>query len=243
MIGAVRAEVVRAVSAPQTTITLCALALFIPAVVLQYDGTLDEIAALGSGAATERMLQPLGWSFVAASFVGMYAVTREYYYDSMSRTLVVSGFARAFWGKAVGAAVVGVVLAGAVAIVWSVVVAVLLGADGLVFSWTPGAARAVAGSLPGAAIGALLGAGVGWLVRNYYLGAGIVLGLPMLVEFALLRTAPDVARFSPGAALAALAVSDRRDGVLSLPAAAGVIALWVAIVLGAGWVLGRRRSA
>lgn len=243
MIGAVRAEVLRAVSAPQTTITLAVLAVFVPAVVLQSGGGLDDLTDASAQAATTRMLQPLAWSFVAAAFVGMYAVTREYYYDSMNRTLVTVGFARAFASKAVGAAVVGVVLTVAVAIVWSIAMAVILGREGIALTPTPVAVRIIAGSVLAAALGALLGAAVGWLVRNYYLGAGLVLGLPMLVELALLRTSPEVARFSPGAALAALGASGQRPELLSFFPALGIVCAWGAVIGAAGWLVARRRTS
>ncbi|WP_130178137.1 hypothetical protein [Cryobacterium sp. SO1] len=87
MISAIRSESLRSVSGLSLS-AVYLLAIIVPVVVLTSDHSLTDLDGLSAGAATAQLLQPLAWSFITASFVGAYTVTREYYYESMDRTLV-----------------------------------------------------------------------------------------------------------------------------------------------------------
>ncbi|ALJ20809.1 hypothetical protein [Microbacterium sp. No. 7] len=240
MTAATRAEVLRAFSGTSGPM-MCVFALMAPFVVLSGGDTLGVLGELGPEAATVRMFQPLAWSFVPAAFAGAYAVTRETYYASLDRTLTEVGYPRAFWGKAAASAVVGMILAVGLPVAWSVLTAIVLAANGVVFAFSASVVRILVGAFGGAVLGALLGVAVGWIVRNYYVAALGVLFVPIAVELALLRTAPEVARLLPGLSLAALGVPHYRDALLSTPVALLVSSAWVAVLLVAGWMLGRRR--
>ncbi|MFK3678301.1 ABC transporter permease [Microbacterium sp. NPDC090218] len=238
----IHSEVLRSVSG-LSVLAVYLVALLMPAFVLFSDGSRFDLAGLDSAAATTRLLEPLAWSAISAAFVGAYGVTREYYYGSMDRTLTGVGFRRAFSGKLVAGAVTAVALSVCISIVWTAGVSVILIQDGLALTLTQDAWRLYAGVLLGAILGAVIGGSIGWITRNYYVTAAIVLAFPMAVEFALLRTAPEVAKFSPGLALAALSVPGYQDRLLEFGPALGVGLTWAIGLVAVAWGRGRRRLA
>lgn len=242
MRGAIRSEVLRSVSGLSIW-AVYLVALLMPAFVLFSDGSRFDLAGHDSGAATTRLLEPLAWSAISAAFVGAYAVTREYYYGSIDRTLTGVGFRRAFSGKLLAGAIISVALSVVVFVLWTVGIAFVLVQNGLVLTLTPGAWRIYAGALFGVILGALIGGAIGWITRNYYVTAAIVLVFPMVGEFALLRTAPEVARFSPGLALAALGVPGYQDRLLEFAPALAVALAWTVGLVAIAWVRGRRSFA
>lgn len=242
MTSVIRSEMLRSVSG-LSVLAVYLVAVLLPLYVLLSDGSrFFDLAGLDSGAATVRLLEPLAWFAVSAAFVGSYPVTREYYYGSMDRTLAEVGIRRAFAGKLIAAVLIAVTLSICVFAIWIAVVSVMLIQDGLILVLTPGAWRILVGALLGAVLGALIGGAVGWLTRNYYVTAILVLVFPLAVEFALLRTAPEAARFSPGLALAALGVPEQQGRLLSFAPALGIGLLWTLGLIVVAW-LRRRRSA
>lgn len=240
MNSVIRSEVLRSVSGP-SVLAVYLVAVLMPAFVLFSDGTRFDLVGLDSGVATGRLLEPLAWSVISAAFVSSYAVTREYYYGSMDRTLAGVGFRRAFAGKLVAGVLIAVGLSVCVFVVWTTGVSVYLAHEGLGLSLTPEAWRIYAGALAGTVLGALIGGAIGWITRNYYATAIIVLVFPMALEFALLRTVPEVARFSPGMAIAALGVPGYQDRLLEFVPALGLGLAWTAAALVAiAWFRGRR---
>lgn len=241
MTNAIRSELLRAVSG-FSVLAVYAIALLMPFFVLFSDGSRFDLGGLDSGAATTRLLQPLAWCAISAAFLGAYGVTRETYYGSMDRTLTGIGYPRAFASKLIAGAFVAAVSSVCIFALWTVASAVLLARDGLTLVLTPGAWQTYAGALVGAVLGALIGGAIGWITRNYYLTAAIVLLYPMAVEFALLRSMPEVARFSPGLALAALGVPHFQDQLLEFAPALGVGLAWAVGLIAIAWVRGRRSA-
>jgi hypothetical protein len=240
VIGVIRAELLRARSG-RNTLAVLLFIVFVPFIVLTSDDTLDRVASLDADTATALVLAPLAWSFVAAAFAGAFASTREFYYHSMSRTIALTGFRRAFVAKAFAAVAVALVFSVLGVVVWTGAMAVILGVNGLTLTPTPAAAWTVLGAILGALLGAVMGAGIGWIVANYYAGAAITLAGPLAFEMVALASAPDVARFSPGLALAALASPQDRAGLLS-PGLGFLIALgWALALTVVAWFVGRRR--
>jgi hypothetical protein len=242
MRSAIRSEVLRAVSG-LSILPVYFIAILMPLFVLFSEGSRFDLAGLDAGAATVRLLEPLAWSAVAAAFVGAYGVTREYYYGSMDRTLTGVGFRRVFTGKLVAGALVAVALSSCIMVLWTVGVHFILIQDGLVLALTTDAWRLYAGALLGAVLGALVGGAIGWITRNYYVTAALVLAVPMAVEFALLRSAPEVARFSPGLALAALGGPGYQDRLLEFVPALGVALAWTLGLVALAWHRWRRAVA
>ncbi|WP_242087614.1 ABC transporter permease [Microbacterium lacticum] len=242
MIAAIRSEALRAVSGLSLWATYV-LAIFVPVAVLTSDPSLTDLSGLDDSAATARLLQPLAWSFVTAAFAGAYAVTREWYYASMDRTLTEVGFRRAFWGKMVAGVMAALWITVGVCIGWTVVVLIVLSQEGRTFTLSQPGVQVYAGALIGVVPGALIGGAVGWITRNYYIGAAAVLAFPILIEFALIRTSPDLARFSPGMAIAAIGVPEYQGHLLSSAAGACIALAWTVVLVVAAWFLGRRRVA
>lgn len=241
MRNAIRSEMLRSVSG-LSVLPVYLVAVLMPVFVLFSDGSRLDPTGVDSATATTRLLEPLAWSVISAAFVGAYAVTREYYYDSMDRTLAGVGFRRAFWGKLVAGTFISVALSVGVFAVWTAGVSVLLLQNGLALTLTESAWRIYAGALAGAVLGALIGGAIGWITRNYYATALLVLVVPMVVDFGLLRTAPEVAKFSPGLAIAALGVPGYQDRLLEFVPAVGVGLAWTLGLIAIAWASGHRRA-
>jgi hypothetical protein len=242
MKGVIRSEMLRSVSG-LSILAVYLVAFLLPAFVLFSDGSRLELAGLDSGAATTRLLEPLAWSGISAAFIGAYGVTREYYYGSMDRTLTGVGFRRAFSGKLAGGVAVALLSSIGMFAIWTGGTAFLLVQNGLALTLTPDAWRIFAGALTGLVLGSLIGGSIGWITRNYYLTAALVLVFPLAVELALLRTAPEVARFSPGLALAALGVPGYQDRLLEFAPALSVGITWTVGLVAVAWVRGHRSVA
>lgn len=236
----IRSETLRSVSG-SSILAVYLVAVLMPVFVLFSDGSRFDLVGLDPAAATALLLEPLAWSAISAAFIGAYGVTRECYYGSMDRTLTGVGFPRAFSGKLVAGAVVAVALSLCIFVVWTAGVSVLLAQNGLTLALTGGAWRIYAGALVGVVLGAFIGGAIGWITRNYYVTAAIVLVLPMVVEFALLRTAPELAKFSPGLVLAALGVPGYQDRLLEFAPALCLALAWAAGLVAAAWGTGRRK--
>ncbi|QDE35631.1 ABC transporter permease [Microbacterium foliorum] len=240
MKGTIRSEALRSVSG-SSILAVYLVAVLMPVFVLFSDGSRFDLAGVDPAVATALLLEPLAWSAISAAFVGAYGVTRECYYGSMDRTLTGVGFPRAFSGKIVAGAVVAVALSVCIFVVWTVGVSVLLAQNGSTLALTGSAWRIYAGALVGVVLGAFIGGAIGWITRNYYVTAAIILVLPMVVEFALLRTAPELAKFSPGLVLAALGVPGYQDRLLEFVPALCLALLWAAGLVAAAWGMGRRK--
>ncbi|MDQ1083159.1 MULTISPECIES: ABC transporter permease [Microbacterium] len=240
MIGVIRSEFLRARSGANTLAVLL-LGAFIPVIVLTSDDTLGRITSMDAATTTSLLLAPLAWSFVVAGFAGAFGVTREFYYGSMGRTIAQIGFRRAFIAKGAASIMSAIVLTTGIAAAWCGGAAIVLKVNGLAFAPSVEAIRTVLGAFPGAVFGAILGSAVGWIIGNYYAAAAIALAGPIAFEMGFLGSAPDVARFSPGLSLAALA-SPSDHPVLLDPWIGLVVALgWTVVLTAAGWVVGRRR--
>jgi len=242
MMNAVRSELLRSVSG-LSLVAVYLVAILMPVFVLVSDGSRFDVGALDAGAATVRLLEPLAWCGISAAFVGAYGVTRECYYASMDRTLTGVGLGRAFSAKLVSGVLVSLGLSLCIFVFWTAGASLLLADAGLGLTLTPDAWRIYAGAVAGTVLGALIGGAVGWITRNYYTTAALVLIYPMAVELALLRTAPEVARFSPGLALAALSVPGYEDRLLDVVPALGVALVWVVGLVAAAWARERRRGS
>ena len=99
----------------------------------------------------------------------------------------------------------------------------------------------LAGGTAAAALWAMIGLGVGALVRNQVAALVGLCAWMLLVENLLLPLAPDAGRFTPGAAGLALAGSIA-DKLLTPAPAALALALYAAAAAAAGWLTTLRRD-
>jgi ABC-2 type transport system permease protein len=124
---------------------------------------------------------------------------------------------------------------------------IFLGPDGHGSSITdPGVLRAVAGAGLYLTLVGLLGAGIGWIVRNTA-GAitalvGLLLILPNLIPL-LGRWADSIVKYLPSNAGESFVTSTRAQDTLAPFTGIGVLALWAAAAFVAAIVLVRRRDA
>ncbi|MEV7608190.1 ABC transporter permease [Microbacterium sp. NPDC089320] len=240
MTSVIRSEILRA-SSGFSVLAVYLVAVLMPAFVLFSDGSRFDLIGVEPGAATIALLQPLAWCAVSAAFVGAYGVTRECYYGSLDRTLTAVGVPRAFAAKLVAGTLVAVVLSICIFVVWTAGVSVILARNGLALALTPAAWQIYSGAMAGVLLGALIGGAIGWITRNYYVTAAIVLVIPMVVEPALLRASPELARFSPGLVLAAISVPGYQGRLLEFAPALGVSMAWAAGLVVVAWLGARKR--
>ncbi|MET8151009.1 ABC transporter permease [Actinoplanes sp. NPDC049668] len=186
---------------------------------------------------------------LAAGVLGVLAVTNEYASGLIRTTLAaVPRRTPVLWGKAVVLA--GVTFAVSLPAVLAAFLAgqSVLAAEHLDTSLAaPGVARAVVGGAGYLALVALLGLGLGAIVRHTAGGVaavfGVLLGPQMLTGFLPAGVADDVYGWLPSPAGLAVATVRPDSALLSPWAGAAVFSLYIAIVLCAGaWCL-RRRDA
>jgi ABC-type transport system involved in multi-copper enzyme maturation permease subunit len=236
MSAAIRAELLRAVSGSAGAAVL-AFALLVPLMVV----VIAPDAAAEAGL-TPAVYSACGASFVTAMFLGSYGVTREYYYSSLERSLVVVRRADLLRAKAVAAGAVALGLGAVTSVAWLGVTAIIVGSSGERFAPSWDLLVVALCSTVSSGLGGVLGSAVGWITRNYYAACALVLGVPFAVELPLVSAAPELERFLPSGALAGIAVPETL-GLLPPPAALGVSILWCALALTAAWIVTVRGRA
>lgn len=234
MTAAVRAELLRTVSGT-ALLAVPAFAVLVPLMML--------VVAPGgrpsADSATVGVYSACAASFVTAMFLGSYSVTREFYYGSLERALVVVRRADLLRAKAAASALVSAVLGAATAAGWLAVTAIIVTSNGSSFDPSRSMGSLALGSIVSSLLGGVLGSAVGWVTRNYYAACVVVLGVPFAVELPLLTTAPEIARFLPSGALAGIAAPEHL-GLLPSPLALLVALAWCALAGAAAWVVTMR---
>jgi ABC-2 type transport system permease protein len=178
--------------------------------------------------------QIAGVSVLFALVAGIVGMAGESTHGTITQTLLVTPVReRVFAAKAVTAALVGLALA-----VVSEAVVLLITVPGAGLSVHDARATLV-GVLAAAPLAALLGVGLGAVVRGQ--GGGIAIALIWLLvgENLMPVISRDAARYVPGRAFAALASGTREgsDVVLGMGAGAAVATAWAALFLGVGLLL------
>ncbi|WP_243836866.1 hypothetical protein [Paenarthrobacter nitroguajacolicus] len=161
-----------------------------------------------------------------ATFAGSYLVTRESYYGTLRRSIVMTGPRQVLRAKYVAALVIGLATAITGVVVWGGSVALSLppemrGALLSAESW-----RELPGVVMASALGSIWGCSLGWIIRHYYATTILTLLIPLAVELPLLLSSSEVARWLPSGALA---------GIASLPFE-GLIEPVPAFLVSCGWL-------
>ncbi len=180
--------------------------------------------------------------YLFAGIAGAQYVTREFRGKVIARTVLAArSRATVFAAKAVVTVVIGLGF-GAVATLGAVASALLwppASAGGP--QWSRDAVLSIVGIVVCCVAAALFGAFLGWVVRSQVAAVAIVIILTVMIEPAVQRLWPE-----GGNALFTIALSaiyrDSHDGLLAIPAAAGVAAGWLVVLGTVGWVLFRRRD-
>lgn len=240
MSDALKSELLRTFSG-WPTLGIASFALLIPVLMLTVGPPLEGMRHLDDGSATRMVFGLLASSGIAAMYLGSYAVSREFYYRSMSRSLVILSLRRVFIAKVAAGVLASVILCLIAAASWAGVSAAVLAANGRQLQVDAAFWGIITGSVFAAACGAAIGVALGWVVRNYYAVSGLVLLVPLMIELPLLFTAPAVERFLPVGAFAGVTAAPV-DGVLTWWASGLVLLGWVAAAVALAVLVVRRRE-
>lgn len=215
--------------------------ILIPSLMLTVGPPVDGLRQLDDGPATRIVFGLIASIGVVAMYLGSYAVSREHYYRSMSRSLVITSLRRVFLSKLVASAITSVLLCLLGAAIWAVVTGVVLAFHGRQLQVDGAFWAILLGSLFAATSGAAIGVSLGWVVRNYYAVSGVVLLIPLMIELPLLFTVPQLERFLPVGAFAGVTGAPI-DGLLPWWGSALVLAGWAVATAVLAVVTVRRRE-
>jgi len=186
---------------------------------------------------------------VIMGILGVLAVTGEYSSGMVRATFAaVPRRLPVLWSKAIVVGAGTLAVAVPAALVAFFVGQAVLGADANAALSDDGVLRAVLGSAAYLAGTALLGVGLGALLRHTAGAIGALFGLLLLAPGLLPLILPSswsetIVPYLPSNASAAFTSVTPTDGLLSAGAGAAVLVLWVAALLGGAAILLRRRDA
>lgn len=229
MRDAIRAELLKARSG-FWLLAVLAYAVLLPLAVWRFSG-LDMTD-------TRMMLGCLAACPVAATFLGGYLVTRDYYYRSLERAVLLHRKVFLYAAKLVAGALSGLVTGLVGAFGWCLVTWLVLrdGFDIGLATWLT-----LAGCLAACTLAGVFGAAIGWILRDYYFAAGVSFLLPFAIELPLLFLRPSIARFLPNDAFAGL-MQTPLPSLFPVWLSALIALLWVAAAAFAGLRLFERRE-
>lgn len=235
-----RSELLRGVSG-FAMLGIFSFTLLIPALMVTVGPSLDGLTDLDDGNATRIVFGLFAAIGITAMYLGSYSVSREYYYHSMSRSLVIGSIRRVLLAKLLASAVTAVVLCLVGAAIWAAASAVLLSSVGRSLQIDGAFWGIVGGSVFAAIFGSAIGVSLGWVIKGYYAVSAIVLLVPIMIELPLLFNVPAVERYLPVGAFAGVTGAPV-DGLLPWWGSALVLLGWsaVTVVLAVGAV--RRRE-
>jgi ABC-2 type transport system permease protein len=229
MLAQIRSELLKLATVRTSLLfVLATAALTALVVVMQAVSAGGEFMGPLSDAATQEALLGSGEPVTLIAIVfGCLALTTEFRHHTIVTTLLSDPQrSRVVAAKAVGAIAAGTVLALAAVLVALLGTWMVLQVTGTTFVADAGLlGRGVAGTVAAAALGSLLGMGIGGIVRNQALAVGATLLLLLAVEPLVGSLAPSVGRWMPSGLATALA-SGQAAVEPSLSAAALVLALY-----------------
>ena len=162
-----------------------------------------------------------------ATFAGSYLVTRESYYGTLRRSIVMSGLQQVMGAKYLAALVIGLATAITGVVVWGGTVAFSLPPEVRAALLSAESWQQLPGAVMASALASIWGCSLGWIIRHYYATTILTLLIPLAVELPLLASGSDVARWLPSGALA---------GITSLPLG-GLLEPLPAFLASCGWLL------
>ncbi|MGH3690380.1 MAG: hypothetical protein ACRDT7_09505 [Microbacterium sp.] len=226
MSDVLKSELLRSVSG-LAMLGVGSFVILIPALILTMGPPLDGLREIDDDMATRMVFGLIASIGIVAMYLGSYSVSREFYYRSMSRTIVIGSLRRVFVAKLVSSVATSIALGLAGAAVWAVVTGVVLTAHDRDLQPSAAFWGIVGGSMLAAGCGAVIGTSLGWVVQNYYAVSAIVLLVPTMIELPLLFTVPDVERFLPVGAFAGVTGAPI-EGLLPWWASGVVLLVWAA---------------
>ncbi|WP_235036303.1 hypothetical protein [Arthrobacter sp. 18067] len=226
LVGGLRSELIRYFSG-YSIVGILAFSALVPWFVANFLGWPDNAEDL-SAADNIQAFWALATSIAAvATFAGSYLVTRETYYGTLRRSVVISGLQQMVASKYLAALVVGLATALMGVTIWGGSVAFSLPPEVRADLLTPEAWSAMPGVVMASGMGALWGCSLGWIIRHYYATTILTMLLPLAFELPLLANNSEVARWLPSGALA---------GIASLPFE-GLLEPMPAFFVSVGWLI------
>ncbi len=239
---ATRAELLK-LSSGFRALAVLAVAVALPYCAWNFGGKGAISGAVDPAAATKAMLAYLVACPVAATYAGCFIVTRDYYYQSIERAVLINRKDHVFTGKLITGAVVGLVVGLVGAAGWSTFTAVVLSQRDQVFDLGDDTGQALLGCMIASVLAGAIGVSIGWMLPNYYIATTVSMMLPFTVELPLFDTAPEIARLLPYSALAGV-----MHGNWYFPKLFGawlsalIVLLWLALAVFTGWRVFERRE-
>ncbi|AJM77034.1 ABC transporter permease [Rathayibacter toxicus] len=238
VVNFLKSEIVRSMSG-LAMLGIASFVILIPLTMINVGPSLDGLREIDDVLATRILFGLIASSAIAAMYLGSYAFSREYYYRSISRSLVMASPGRVFAAKIIASALanVGICLIGMV--VWTGVTITVLHSYGKELQVNGAFWAIVAGSLFAVVCCGTIGVALGRIVKNYYAVTGVVILVPLMIELPLLLDAPAFERFLPMGAVAGLAQLPV-TGLLPWWGSALVLVGWSLVATGAAVVVLRR---
>lgn len=226
MRDALRAELLKARSG-YAMLGVFSFAVLIPFFAYSFAAeTLDRLTGMTP---TNAMLTIAAVCPISAQFLGSYLVTREHYYHSLPRAVLLTGAARLFKTKNTAAAVAGLAIGLVGCTTWTAYTWLVVSARDQVFDLDAHSWRILAGVLLASTLAGPLGASWGWILRDYYLTLIPVLAVPLVMELPLAITWPSLGRFLPLGTFAGISAVPL-PGLLSAGMSAAIAASWGCVV-------------
>lgn len=180
----------------------------------------DGRPELATPSAVAEVLSSASQGTVIVLVLGILAMTSEFRHGTITSTLLTSPDRRqVVAAKLAASAVVGAIFAVIASVVMLAIAVPWLGAEGVEGSIVADQlGRAVLGALAATALYGVVGVGVGAVARNQVAALVIALVWIMVVESLLVGLLPDVGRWLPGGAAAALTGAEPPNG--------GMLPMW-----------------
>lgn len=237
--GGLRSELLRYFSG-YSVLGILAFSGLVPWFVANFLGWPDHADKLPSAQNVETFWALAMTIAIVATFAGSYLVTREAYFGTLRRSVVISGMSQLVRTKYAASLVVGLFTAASGLALWggSTVLAV---SPEVRTELVEGASwQALLGVVVASVVGCLWGCSLGWIIRHYYATTMVTMLIPLAMELPLMANFPQIARWLPTGALAGIA-NLPIEGLFE-PLHACLVSLGWLIAGGAGamWVLRRR---
>lgn len=243
----IRAELLKL----RTTRTLYAYGLvalaFVPvsvALAIQTAGTPGAGPSLATEEGVRHVMSAAGSGATLVLLIGILVMAGEFRYSTATSTfLVTPDRRRVVVAKLVASALVGVVLAVAAAILTLTIALPWLAAKDVEMASVVDIGLVLLGAIAGTALNAMVGVGVGSMIRNQTAAIVVALVWVTIVEGLLVSFVPEVGRWLPGGAGAALTgVATAEGGLLPMWGAAIVLVGYGLAFAGAGIRFTMRRD-
>ncbi|MBO9625498.1 MAG: hypothetical protein J7484_03885 [Microbacterium sp.] len=237
----VRSELLRSLSGT-AMLAIASFTILIPALMLGVAPSLEGLRNVDDETATRIVFGLIASIGIVAMYLGSYVVSREHYYRSMTRSLVIGSRGRVFTAKLIAAAVTSTGLCIIGAGIWAIVSAFVLSAHGRQLQLGGAFWAIVVGAAICAICGSAIGVALGWIVREYYSVTAIVLLVPLMLELPLLLNLSILERFLPVGLFAG--VTDAPiEGVLPSWLSALVLLGWSVVTVSTAWLVLRGRES